>query len=235
VQTRQLWLNLAPRGGAYRQETFVEGSSNALARKALDNWRQWPENVLALSGPAGCGKSHLAHLWARQFAAIKISLTDVPRQVKGALLIEDLPEQMDEPVLFRLINEAAQGRIQLLLTSHTPPRGWAVQLPDLTSRLSAMHTVAIEEPDDTVLTGILKKLFADRQIAVEQNVIDFLLSRMERSSAAALSTVERIHNKGHDQKQNIRLPLVRTVIKEIEQEKQMPDLFDTIKTDRSHE
>jgi chromosomal replication initiation ATPase DnaA len=235
VQTRQLWLNLAPKGGAYRRETFVEGSSNVLARKALDHWQHWPGNVLALSGPAGCGKSHLAHLWAKQSGARTVNLANVPRQVKGALLIEDLPGQMDEPALFRLINEAALSHIQLLLTSHTPPRSWPVQLPDLISRLSAMHTVAIDEPDDTVLTGILKKLFADRQIAVEQNVIDFLLSRMERSSAAALSTVERIHNKGHDQKQNIRLPLVRTVIKEIEQEKQMPDLFDTIKTGHSHE
>ncbi len=226
MQTRQLWLDLAPKGGAYRRETFVEGHSNALARTALVRGEKWPGGVLALVGPAGCGKSHLAQLWAQDVSAQQANLVNAPRSYQGYLLIEDLPEGMNEHVLFRLINEAAKGGLQLLLTSTVQPRFWPAEIPDLKSRLAAMHTIGIDEPDDVVLTGILRKLFSDRQIAVEQSVIDYLLSRMERSSAAALKTVERIHAQGHDQGKNIRLPLVRAVLRDIENETTTPDLFD---------
>jgi len=218
VQTRQLWLDLAPKGGAYRRDTFVEGQSNALARKALQAWRDWPGGLMALTGPMGCGKTHLAALWIEENEGQILDLSNLPRRIQGCVLIEDLPDAMHEQNLFRLINEAARGTVHVLLTSTRKPRQWPVSLPDLPSRLAAMHTVAIEEPDDVVLGGVLKKLFADRQIAVDQAVIDYLLTRMERSTAAALTTVERIHAKGHDQRQNIRLPLVRTVIAQMEQE-----------------
>ncbi|PHS29320.1 MAG: hypothetical protein COA85_01220 [Robiginitomaculum sp.] len=218
MQTRQLWLDLAPKGGAYRRDTFVEGRSNALARKALKAWREWPGGILALTGPMGCGKSHLAALWAQENGGHKLELNNLPRNIQGCVLIEDLPEAMHEQNLFRLINNAAQGAVHVLLTSAVKPRQWPVHMPDLPSRLVAMHNVVIEEPDDVVLSGVLKKLFADRQIAVDHAVIDYLLTRMERSTAAALTTVERIHAKGHDQRQNIRLPLVRAVMTQIEQE-----------------
>ncbi len=229
MQTRQLWLDLTPKGGAYRKETFVTGKSNLLARCALENWRQWPAGVLALTGPPGCGKSHLAHLWQLETKAQKLDLDHIPRSVSGSILIEDLPNGQNERALFRLINTAAKGKVNVLLTSALPPRGWPCKLPDLTSRLAAMHTITIDAPDDVVLSGILNKLFADRQIAVDQAVINYLLSRMERSSAAALDIVERIHARGHDLKQNIRLPLVRNVMREFEQENQPADLFDHAK------
>ncbi|PHS28664.1 MAG: hypothetical protein COA84_00270 [Robiginitomaculum sp.] len=218
MQTRQLWLDLAPKGGAYRRETFVEGQSNAQARKALAAWKDWAGGLLALTGPSGCGKSHLTQLWAEDTGAVQYDLAHLSRTLRGCLYIEDLPTGLDETALFRLINAAAAGEVHVLLTSMHAPRQWPNTLPDLTSRLAAMPTIAIDEPDDVVLTGVLRKLFTDRQIAVNQPVIDYLLSRMERSTAAALTTVERIHAKGHDLKQNIRLPLVRTVMAEIEQE-----------------
>ncbi len=226
VQTRQLWLDLTPKGGAYRRETFVEGQSNSLARKALAMWQDWPAGLLVLTGPSGCGKSHLAHLWTNDCGGQKTNLTSLPRTLEGFLLIEDLPANMDDNTLFRLINAAANAEVRVLLTSSVLPRVWPVVLRDLKSRLAAMHTITIEEPDDVVLTGVLNKLFADRQITVDKQVITYLLSRMERSTTAALKTVERIHDKGHDLGQNIRLPLVRKVIADMEHEVQMPDLFD---------
>ncbi len=225
VQTRQLWLDLTPKGGAYRRETFVEGHSNALARKALGMWSDWPAGLLVLTGPPGCGKSHLAHLWISDRNGQTRDLANTPRMPTGFLLIEDLPASMDEDALFRLINAASDGKVQVLITSPAMPRQWPVSLPDLKSRLAAIHTIAIEEPDDVVLTGVLNKLFTDRQIAVEKQVLTYLLSHMERSTSAALTTVERIHAKGHELGKNINLPLVRTVINEMVEETNLPDLF----------
>jgi len=227
MDTRQLWLDLTPKGGPYRAETFVNGQSNALARKALADWRNWPGGILALSGPAGCGKSHLAHLWARSSGARPASLAQLPRALDGVLLVQDLPDHMDELALFRIINAAADGAVRVLLSGRQPPRLWPVRMPDLHSRLAAMHHVQILEPDAVVLTGVLKKLFSDRQIVPDAPVIPYLLTRMERSTAAALDIVERIHALGHDQRRNVRLPLVRAVLAQIKTEtRPAPDLFD---------
>ena len=229
MQTRQLWLDLTPKGGAWRADNFVEGFSNALARKALDAWPQWPGGVLALSGPAGCGKTHLAHVWAKQSGAQFVTPDSLPRQARGPLVVDALPDHMDETALFRLINDAAAGKVQALLIARQPPRLWPARLPDLKSRLCAMHRVEIEEPDDAVLAGVLKKLFADRQIVPDPPVIPYLLSRMERSTAAALEIVEHLHALGHDQRRNVRLPLARTVMTQImEKAPPPPDLFDQL-------
>ncbi len=237
MSTRQLWLDLAPRGGPYRAEMFVEGQSNALARKALAHWRQWPGGMLVLSGPAGCGKSHLAHVWAQKSGANPVTLAQLPRTLGGALLVEDMPAGLDEPALFRLVNAAAASDdVRVLLTSRMPPRQWPVQMPDLRSRLAAMQHVPIYEPDDMVLTGVLKKLFADRQIVPAEPVIPYLLSRMERSTAAALEIVERIHALGHEQRRNVRLPLVRSVLAQGQSEAPRPaGLFDLAALDGNHD
>ncbi len=216
MKTRQLWLDLTPKGGAFRRETFVEGQSNAMARKALAEWQAWPGGLLTLTGPAGCGKSHLGHLWAAQSGATACHLNELPRDLCGVLWLDDTLAHYDEAALFRLINAAAKGQVRALLSARTSPRLWPCTLPDLTSRLAAMHTMAIEEPDDAVLTGVLLKLFADRQINPAPSVLPFLLQRMERSTLAALETVQRIHALGHDRRQNIRLPLVRTVLAQMQ-------------------
>ena len=60
-----------------------------------------------------------------------------------------------------------------------------IKLPDLRSRICALPVAKISRPDDALLRAVLVKLFADRQLAVEPHVIDYVLVRMERSTAAA--------------------------------------------------
>src|SRR3546814_11282244 len=73
----------------------------------------------------------------------------------------------------------------LLLTGRTPPARWKIGLPDLASRLRAAPTVAVDGPDDALLSAVLVKLFADRQLRVGTDVVAFVVPRMERSFAAA--------------------------------------------------
>ncbi len=212
---RQLWLDLAPRGGAYQRENFVDGASNAEARAMLANWPHWPGGALALIGPQGSGKSHLASLW---LDTAKTATGNNPR----AVLIEDADRGMDEEKLFALLNRAVDGEVSILLTGRTHPRQWPAALADVRSRLAAINTVWLEEPDDEVLGGVLAKLFKDRMITPGERVIPYLLLRMERSTAAALDCVERIHAAAHQEGRNIHLPLVRKVMRDVWNDRDEP-------------
>lgn len=67
--TRQLRLKLR-RPASHRREDFVVGPSNAQAMAALDAWPAWPGGALALIGPIGSGKTHLAREWAQRAGAL---------------------------------------------------------------------------------------------------------------------------------------------------------------------
>lgn len=155
----------------------------------LDIWRMWPGGATALIGPEGSGKTHLARLWAEDADAV--TLKKPPQDLEPlrgrAVLIEDADAWGDDASLFHLINMAA-ARGALLLTSRRTPREWSAALPDLRSRLSAIQVVELSPPDDEALTGVLKNLFAERNIVPADDLIPYLLTRMERSFQAARHT-----------------------------------------------
>ncbi len=173
---------------------FVTAPCNAQAM-ALIETADWPAGKLVLTGPAGAGKTHLLHIWADQRQAARIApealaQADLETLAKhGAVAIDAAArvagDARAETALFHLHNMLAERRGQLLLAARTPVRDWGIALPDLLSRLQAAPHVALAAPDDTLLAGVLAKLFADRQVAVSENLIPFLLPRMERSLDAA--------------------------------------------------
>lgn len=186
----QLVLEL-PHRAAMGFEDFLVSQSNAAAVALVDRWPDWPVGAAVICGAKGSGKTHLANVWrlrsqAAVISAAAISSADVPRlAAAGALVVEELAAIADEAALFHLLNLVREQRLQVLLTSEAAPGGLAVALPDLLSRLKALPVAEIAPPDDALLRAVLVKLFADRQLAIEPKLVDFVLLRMERSMAAA--------------------------------------------------
>src|SRR5262245_14486432 len=192
---RQLALALA-HCESFAREDFLPGPSNAAALAMLERWPDWPDCFLALVGPAGSGKSHLAAIWAERAGARLLSwraLGDASLSAAlatGALVLEDVHGgALDEAALFHLLNLAREERAFVLLTSRTPPVAWRVRIPDLASRVRALPMAELGPPDDALLRAVLVKLFADRQLAVEENLVSYMVSRIERSIEAARSAV----------------------------------------------
>jgi len=99
-----------------------------------------------------------------------------------------------ETALFHLHNLlAAEGR--LLITADCPPRDWGLALNDLLSRTQAAPLTRLNPPDDALLSAVLIKLFADRQISVPPTLISYLISHMERSIAAARRVVAQLDSR----------------------------------------
>lgn len=197
-QPRQLAFAL-PHAENFSRDDFLEGPANAAALSLIESWPEWPNRIMLLAGPEGCGKSHLATIWAEQAGARSISAhaltaAAVPGALAtGAVVIEDLnPQAFDERALFHLMNLAREEGAFVLLTARVPPVAFEVELRDLRSRLRAVPVVTLMPPDDQLLRALIVKFCADRQLNVDETVVSFLATRIERSFAAARRAVEQL-------------------------------------------
>jgi chromosomal replication initiation ATPase DnaA len=186
-------------GASFAREDFLAGPPNAAALALIESWPDWPARAVVLVGPEGSGKSHLAAIWAgeagaRFLSGRALSESNPPAALAtGALVVEDLSEgAFDERALFHLINLAREEGAFLLITAATAPAGWTVAIRDLGSRLKALPTVGLSGPDDALLRAVLVKLFADRQLAVDEQLVGYIAARIERSFAAARAVVAQL-------------------------------------------
>jgi len=213
----QLVLDLGHRA-ALGRENFLIAPCNEAAVAWIDRWPGWPGPALALAGPAGCGKTHLAQVWRARTHAALLRRTDVagaPEALLGRAahaVVEDADAPGDDAALLHLYNHAAAHGGTLLFCAGTPPARWPVTLPDLASRLRAAPVAEIGRPDDALLSAVLAKLFADRQLRVGGDVIRYLVPRMERSFAAARSLVRRIDEAALAEGRTVTVPLARSVL-----------------------
>lgn len=214
---KQLPLDLGHRP-ALDRDAFLVTDSNAAAVGWIDRWPAWPMPALVLEGPRRAGKSHLANVWrARAGAALieglAVDAGAVPLLLDAGrpLVVEEAHQAPEQPLL-HLYNGFAERGLSLLLTADRAPARWNIKLPDLSSRLKALPVVAIEPPDDRLMHAVLIKLFADRQLIVAEDVVDFLTARMERSFEAASRLVSAIDTASLAARRRVTVPLARDVL-----------------------
>ena len=196
--SRQLALAL-DHSESFAREDFLEGPPNKAALGRIESFPDWPDHIMALVGPQGAGKSHLAAIWAGQagarfVAGRALDAASVPGVLAtGAVVVEDLAAgTFDERALFHLLNMAREEGAFVLLTARTAPASWTTSVPDLISRLRSIPVVALSAPDDELLRALIVKLFADRQLVIDESLVGFLVTRIERSFPAARAAVEML-------------------------------------------
>ena len=201
VQPRQLALAL-PHAERLTRDDFLEGPANEAGLSLIDSWPDWPNRIMLLVGPEGSGKSHLASIWAelsgaRSTSAYALTADAVPGALAtGVLVVDDLkPQGFDERALFHLLNLARQDEAYVLMTARIPLSAFEVELRDLRSRLRAVPVVTLLPPDDLLLRALIVKFCADRQLIVDESVVSYLTSRIERSTTAARQAVELLDSE----------------------------------------
>ena len=215
----QLLLDLGHRP-ALGREDFLVAESNRAAVAWIDAWPAWPAAGLVVWGPPQCGKTHLAEVWRTRSGAIRIDAVDLAGRsapdVLGAsatVVLEAADAARDERAFLHLYNLVAERAGHLLLTAREAPARWAVGLADLRSRLAALPAVELGAPDDQLIQAVLVKLFADRQLRVEPDVIAYLAARLERSLAAAAAAVREIDRAALAARRPVTVPLVRQALR----------------------
>jgi len=227
TKPEQLVLDLPSRAALGREDFFIS-PTNALAVQALDRWPGWATGKLALCGPAASGKSHLVQVWAARTGGAVVNADvlaehDITQLAEaGDVAIEDvhrlvmLPNarrDQSEEALFHLHNRILGAGGTLLVTGEGAPARWDIKLPDLASRLRATEVATLDAPDDALLSAVLVKLFADRQLEVSPDLIHYLLSRIDRSFASAKATVEALDRAGLSRKRAITPRLAGEVLR----------------------
>ncbi|MBK18014.1 MAG: hypothetical protein CMM52_04150 [Rhodospirillaceae bacterium] len=214
---RQLTLDL-PFRPAFGREDFFVADCNREALAFLDLWPNWPTPMAFLCGPTGCGKSHLAAVWQKQSGSAvqdqvkfseAISLVDNDRR---HFVVEFENAVADEQSLFHFYNRVAEVNGSILATATIAPARWNISLPDLASRLRTAPVLNIGMPDDALLEAVLIKLFSDRQLRVEPDVVGYLLKRMDRSLGAARKLVELLDDMALAQHRTISVPFARKIL-----------------------
>jgi chromosomal replication initiation ATPase DnaA len=202
---------------SHRREEFIVSACNAEAVRMLDAWPAWHGGVLALSGPRGSGKTHLAQVWREHADAVQLepdARLPALDALQGRAILLEGADRCDPETLFHMLNMAAQPGAGLLLTARTAPVSWPAVLPDLRSRLNALPVAELGAPDDAVLEGVLRKFFRDRNIRPPNDVFAYLVRRMERSVPVALALVEKLDEASDAEHRPVSRALARQILEE---------------------
>jgi chromosomal replication initiation ATPase DnaA len=217
---RQLTLDLGHRPALGRDD-FLVTPSNAAAVALVDQWPDWLAQAAVIAGPKGSGKTHLLEVWrqmsgAPKCAAIDITVATIPVLLaQGLLAVEQVDLQgVDEVTLFHLLNHARQTGTQMLFTATQWPPNF-ISLPDLATRLQTLPSATILQPDDMLLRGVIVKHFSDRQIAVDEALVSYLVTRMPRSLDTAQRLVARLDQLALERGSSMNRSLAAHVLDEI--------------------
>lgn len=218
----QIPLDLVHRP-ALGKADFLIGPGNAAVVAQVLAWRDWPGRRMAVAGPPRSGKSHLAHVWMLESGAARVEAATLDLgeaqglASHGRVVVEDVDRiglggAEAEQALFHLYNLLGAEGGWLMLTGRDAPGRWPARLPDLASRLAALPVARLEAPDDVVLSALLVKLFADRQLRVRADVVRYLATRMERSFAEAERLVAALDHRSLATRRRVTRDLARAVL-----------------------
>ena len=218
-----------------RDDNFVVSSCNEAAFKAVESWPNWLYFALYLYGPTGCGKSHLATLFAQKVMAkknnpyaVKIIKSEKIKRCSPekmlsesqCLIVDNLKENVDNEALFHLYNYYRDNGGNILFLAEKAPKHINFKLPDLSSRMRAIPSIEIGAPNDEMLQILLFKLFDDRQIKVAPEVLKYALNNMTRSFEYAQKLVAEADRISFIKKSPITISTIKEAMELLDDNRQ---------------
>ena len=215
---------------AYNREDFFVSKTNSLAVKILENWKNFSSSGLVIVGPSACGKTHLAAVWSKETSAKSYDIStfvgiDINHLIDEKFIVLEDVEKLEciskdkrliiEENILHIFNSLSANKGKILFTSCKFPRFWEIGLKDLLSRLMTLTTLELNIPDDNLLAAVMAKQFQDRQIKVDDEVLTYAISRMERSFLFAKTLVEALDVESLKLKKPIKKNMVNEIIEKL--------------------
>ena len=203
-----------------KKDDFYVSESNKHILKQIDNWPKWEKNFLNINGENYSGKTHLVNIFLNKFKGIKFEanlLTDENlREIKmyQNIVLENLNENVNEKLIYTLLNIIDQENKYLIITSIKPIVDIEFSLKDLKSRTKNFLLQSIRKPDDELVFALILKNLSDRQIFLEKKLIDFIMKRIDRSYGKIFDFIYKIDEISLKKKKSIDLKIIKNVLEE---------------------
>ncbi len=203
---------------SFNENDYYVSSSNYFAKNIIQTWPKWEKKIINITGEKYCGKTHLSKIFKIKSNALylysnKINNNSI-KQIKlyNSIIIEDLDESFDEKLLYSIFNLVEQDNKYLLISSIKPIDTMKFKLPDLVSRLKNCIIAKIEQPDDDLIYAIILKSFSDRQIKLDNKIIDYIIKRIARSYSKMQEFIYKIDELSLKKKKSINFKIIKEII-----------------------
>ena len=204
----------------FKDQDFYVSKSNEYTFKLLNSWPKWEKNFVNLIGENFSGKSHLINIFLKNFKGIRISAEKISNKfleeikIHENIILEDLNENIDENLLFSLINDIEQDNKYLIVTSTKPIVELKFNLSDLNSRAKNFLLSVIEKPEDDLMYALILKNLSDRQISIDKKLIDFIIKRISRSYGKISDFIYKIDEISLKRKKPIDFKIIKEALGE---------------------
>ena len=209
--TGQLIFDL-PTSENYNPQDYFVSSSNNNAAKLIKIFPEWHNNGIVIFGPAKSGKTHIAHIWKSMANAnlydFKSNFDINKININGNCIFDnfDCITEKDEKSLFQIYNDIIKNKKFILILSGND--NFSVKLRDLKSRIEALNSAILNNPDDKLIHAIVLKFFHDNQIIVAPDVINFILNRISRNFNEIQIFLNKLNDLSIKYKSKISIPFL---------------------------
>ena len=204
----------------FKNEDYYISKNNKHIFDLLMQWPKWDKNFLNISGEKFSGKTHLMNIFINKFQGIKLEAKSLDNEkikeikLNQNIILENLDEKVDENLVYSLINLIELDNKYLIVTSCKSIVDINFKLIDLRSRTKNFLLYNIPKPDDELIFALLLKNFSDRQISIDEKLINYIIKRIDRSYGKIFDFIYKIDEMSLKKKKSIDLKIIKEVLGE---------------------
>ena len=202
----------------YFEEDFYVSSNNFDAYKLIESWPKWSSRFINIFGPSGCGKTHLANIFKKKINSFFIKASDLKNnslatiKLKECLIIDEYQNNVDEKLFYSLLNQCYLSNQYIIINSLGPIQSYSVKLNDLRSRFGSFVNIAIDLPTDELIKVIIGKNFSDKQVKIDNKLLEYILKNVDRSYDGILDLIEKLDNLSLSTGKSININLIKKAL-----------------------
>ena len=202
----------------YFKEDFYVSANNFEAYKLIETWPKWSSRFINIFGPSGCGKTHLANIFKKKINSFFIRASDLNNnslpliKLKECFIIDEYQNNIDEKLFYSILNQCYLSNQYIIINSLKPIQNFKIKLNDLRSRFVSFVNIGIDLPTDELIKVIISKNFSDKQVKIDNKLLDYILKNIDRSYEGIFDLIDKLDNLSLSTGKSININLIKKAL-----------------------